>query len=146
MAASLGSRRVVCIGMLACWSLISAASAQERGTLDFVVNPAENTILHVFKPDSNNGNCSGLDTRSLTVQSLKSAKRTLWANSLKIENGVPQGYVIWISEANGPHHVLVANYTLRGCALVESQRDIKIFVGDSRLKEARAYYERLLKE
>jgi hypothetical protein len=56
------------------------------------------------------------------------------------------GYVFLISYGLGYYEVYFASYTQRACALNESQSRGRMFAGDDRFSEAKAYYHRLFNE
>jgi hypothetical protein len=136
-------RRIVLASAFIYGSIFSASGQAEQGTIEVMKGP-RNTILFVFKPSTNNASCPSIDTTATTPDKAQRMGQTIFAEALVYDKAL--GYVFFIANANGPHEVYFATYTLRGCSVDENQVHKQRFFGEKRFAEAKAYYHSLLIE
>ena len=127
------------------FALALPASGQSGDmTVERLTRPGNRTVF-ASKPAADTRECPTIDARETTPVKAPRLGRTVLAESLVYTDSAV-GYVFLISYANGPHEVYFSSYIKRNCVLDESQTHGRVFVGDDRFKQARAYYHNLFNE
>ena len=122
-----------------------SASGQSEGvTVERIVRPG-NRVIFVSKPTTNDMQCQSINASTTTPQIAGRLGRTILAEAL-VYTGNTVGYVFLISYANGPHEVYFSSYMRRECILDETQSHKRVFVGENRFNDAKAYYHSLFNE
>jgi hypothetical protein len=102
-------------------------------------------IIFVHKPTTHNMQCPTINANNTTPLVAQRLGRTIFAEAL-VHSSNAVGYVFLISYSHGPHEVYFSSYTQRDCFLDESQSHKRVFLGDTRFDEAKAYYLSLINE
>jgi hypothetical protein len=102
-------------------------------------------IIFVHKPTTHNMQCPTINANNTTPLVAPRLGRTIFAEAL-VHSSNAVGYVFLISYSHGPHEVYFSSYTQRDCFLDESQSHKRVFLGDTRFNEAKAYYLSLINE
>jgi len=137
-------RRTVLVAATTLALTFSAVGQSEQGTIEPIPRQG-GRIIFVFKPTTNDMKCPSINANAITPQVAPRLGRTIFAEAL-VYGSDAVGYVFLISYAHGPFEVYFSSYTQKACALTESQSHNRVFVGDDRFKEAKAYYHDLFNQ
>ena len=137
-------RRIVLAAATILASTFSALGQSEQ--MSVVQIPRQGgRIIFVHKPTTHNMQCPTINANNTTPLVAQRLGRTIFAEAL-VHSSNAVGYVFLISYSHGPHEVYFSSYTQRDCILDESQSHKRVFLGDTRFNEAKAYYLSLINE